>query len=68
MLSRPPFQGIQPMLAQWLHELWAYLPKSGVTAARPTNVALGFEFFDTTLGYPVWWDGANWVDAAGTPA
>jgi hypothetical protein len=37
----------------------------GTTAERPTTVALGFMFFDTTLGHPVWWDGTNWVDATG---
>jgi hypothetical protein len=37
----------------------------GTTAERPTTVALGYMFFDTTLGHPVWWDGTNWVDATG---
>jgi hypothetical protein len=37
----------------------------GTTAERPTTAALGYMFFDTTLGHPVWWDGTNWVDATG---
>lgn len=38
---------------------------SGTTAARPTTVIVGFKYFDTTLGIPVWWNGTNWVDATG---
>jgi len=43
---------------------------SGATAARPTLGAddIGFEYFDTTLGVPVWWDGADWVDGTGASA
>jgi hypothetical protein len=37
----------------------------GTTAERPTTVAIGFMYFDTTLGHAIWWDGANWVDATG---
>lgn len=38
----------------------------GTTAKRPTLAAgdKGYEYFDTDLGYPVWWDGAAWVEAA----
>ena len=41
---------------------------SGSTAQRPTtNVYAGLMFFDTTLGKPVFRNGANsgWVDATG---
>jgi hypothetical protein len=38
---------------------------SGATATRPTSVPTGFPFFDTTLGIPVWWSGAAWVNASG---
>jgi hypothetical protein len=46
-------------LAQWVR------PSADVTANRPAapNVALGQMFFDTTLGSPVWWNGAAWVSA-----
>ncbi len=40
----------------------------GTTAARPTARPTGFMYFDTTLGQPVWWSGAAWVDALGDPA
>jgi hypothetical protein len=42
-------------------------PSSGATAARPTTTLLvGQQYFDTTLGIPVWWNGSNWVNASGT--
>jgi hypothetical protein len=34
---------------------------SGTTAQRPAAPYVGQEFFDTTLGQPVWWDGINWI-------
>lgn len=38
------------------------------TADRPTLNATdaGAQIFDTTLGQPIWWDGTNWIDGAGT--
>jgi hypothetical protein len=47
------------------------VPRSGVTADRPVStvqvpLAVGEFYFDTTLGYPIWYDGADWVDATGT--
>ena len=46
---------------------------SGVTASRPSTTGfpvrrVGMEYFDTTLGIPVWWNGTNWVDATGATA
>jgi hypothetical protein len=42
-------------------------PQNGATADRPTqNLQVGQFYFDTTLGYPIWYDGTDWVDAAGT--
>lgn len=38
---------------------------SGTTAARPTTVTVGYTYFDTTLGIPVFWNGAAWVNASG---
>ena len=44
-------------------------PQNGATADRPTqNLQVGQFYFDTTLGYPIWYDGTDWVDAAGTVA
>jgi len=38
------------------------------TASRPSAgaVGIGSQFFDTTLSKPIWSDGTNWRDAAGT--
>ena len=43
---------------------------SGTTAARPTDATVGFLYFDTTLGKPVFLKTApsTWVDAAGVAA
>ena len=41
--------------------------KQGTTAQRPTNVDVGFDYFDATLGKPIYWNGTVWVDATGTP-
>lgn len=38
---------------------------SGTTAQRPTVVPVAFMYFDTTLGIPVFWRGATWVNASG---
>ena len=42
--------------------------ENGTTTDRPTLTSsdVGYTFFDTTVGKPIWWDGTNWVDATGT--
>lgn len=43
-----------------------YPVDTGTTANRPTSGReLGMQYWDTTLGRPIWWNGAAWVDAAG---
>jgi hypothetical protein len=37
-----------------------------VTGNRPSVPRVGESFFDTTLGHPIWWSGAAWVDATGS--
>jgi len=39
--------------------------ENGATGARPGTPLTGHEYFDTTLGIPIWYDGTNWVDAQG---
>jgi hypothetical protein len=39
---------------------------NGTTAERPTTVIIGQQYFDTTLGRPIWWDGTEWVDSTGS--
>jgi hypothetical protein len=42
-------------------------PDYGITSQRPTaNQQVGQFYFDTTLGYPIWWNGAKWVNYNGT--
>lgn len=40
----------------------ATAPKYGTTAARPAAPLNGELYFDTTLGYPLWWNGSAWID------
>jgi hypothetical protein len=58
--------------ATWLSQAWAIIfaaQQSGVTGDRPTsNLWTGRPYFDTTLGYAIWWDGTEWVDATGAAA
>jgi hypothetical protein len=42
-------------------------PSAGTTTARPTTgLQIGQQYFDTTINRPIWWDGTNWINAAGT--
>lgn len=43
-----------------------YITLNGTTANRPTSPVTGQRFFDTTLGYPIFWNGSNWVNSSGT--
>jgi hypothetical protein len=45
--------------------------ESGSSVGRPSlldTTYVGFVWFDTTLGKPIWWNGTGWVDATGTSA
>lgn len=44
------------------------LGATGTTAQRPTVRPTGFAYFDTTVGRPIWWNGASWRFADGTAA
>jgi len=39
---------------------------SGTTEERPTGKSIGFPYFDTTLGNPIWFNGTVWKDSTGT--
>ena len=39
--------------------------REGSTKNRPTDIDAGFQYFDTTLNKPIWWNGNQWVDATG---
>jgi hypothetical protein len=42
---------------------------TGLTSARPspTAVGAGAQWFDVTLGVPIWSNGTAWVNAQGRP-
>jgi hypothetical protein len=49
----------------------AAIPLSGTTAQRPVQsiqapLPVGQYYFDTTIGRPIYWNGTNWINAAGT--
>lgn len=80
MLNPPPIQSALQVSGvgafwpkpwgNWFTRAWQILSaaeESGTTANRPTtNLWTGRPYFDTTLGIPIWWDGTQWIDAAGT--
>jgi len=42
-------------------------PSAGITTARPSiGLQIGQFYFDTTINRPIWWNGTNWINAAGT--
>jgi len=44
------------------------VPSSGNTVNIPTeNLQIGQYYFNTDLGYPIYWNGAQWVNALGSP-
>lgn len=45
-----------------------YVTLNGNTASRPPSPTLGQFFFDTSLGFPIWWNGSIWVKSDGTAA
>jgi hypothetical protein len=66
------FGGMTPAWAQWFtrnHSSTITLQQSGPTAERPDKMLwVGRQFFDTTLGHPIWLQSINptvWCDATG---
>lgn len=53
----------------WIEDKAYYsnlIDQGDTTANRPLTPVNYQRYFDTTLGKPIWWNGTNWVDAAGT--
>lgn len=48
----------------------SYIERNGPSMSRPTTTRTGQCYFDSGLGYPIWWNGnlstPGWVDATGT--
>lgn len=44
---------------------------SGTTEQRPDNntkiIPIGFQYFDVSLGFPIYWNGSVWVNYESTP-
>jgi hypothetical protein len=39
---------------------------NSTTSNRPSVVVTGVQWYDTTLGIPIWWNGYAWTNAMGT--
>lgn len=72
---QPVSEGAGPWNRPWYEWTWritlalnASTAGAGATTARPTSATTGAQYFDTTLGRPIWWNGAAWVYSDGTPA
>lgn len=80
LISQPPQQGgVQgddgQIVLGWANyfsavfQLLTAMTQSGTTAKRPTTFLwAGRNYFDTTLGLPIFYKGPGWVKADGTPA
>jgi hypothetical protein len=60
--------------SRWFTRVWNFassIGSSGATINRPTTgLYIGLQFFDTTLGYPIWVSSvtagvATWVNGSG---
>ncbi len=44
-----------------------FVTQNGTTAQRPVSSVVGLQYFDTTLGYPIYKNkNTNWVNAVGS--
>jgi hypothetical protein len=66
-MDRTVTPGWRPFLSA-VFQLLAAMTQSGTTVQRPTTFLwVGRNYFDTTLGIPIWYEGPAWVDATGAP-
>lgn len=69
-VTEPLTWPLSPAWAGYFEAVYsAAFPKGGTTAQRPTAPVLYQQYFDTTLGLPIWCDqvtpSVTWVDATG---
>ena len=38
---------------------------AGTSSSRPKDARVGFQYFDTTISRPIYWNGKEWVDSEG---
>jgi len=50
------------IVQQSVYDTASITRKYGTTAQRPTltTADIGFEYYDTTIGTPIWWSGSAW--------
>ena len=51
---------------EWVTSNGGGAPAYGDSSSRPAAPPIAEQYFDTTLGKPIWHDGSQWVDATGT--
>lgn len=63
-----------PPFSEWFTQVFRLcftIQQHGTTAERPSapgTLFTGRGYFDTTLGYKIWWNGNMWVKYDGTAA
>lgn len=67
-IADPSTGGLTTSWSIWLQKLWIMNNIRVQPASTPpaNNLYVGASFFDTTLGYPYWYNGSAWTPA--TPA
>lgn len=73
LIGTPPNGQIDSIIGQgWaaffsnVYSLLSGITQSGTTANRPVNgLWIGRTYFDASLGIPIWYNGAAWVNASG---
>jgi hypothetical protein len=58
-------QGANIPISVFLQLVPSFAFSGGTTSNRPASPIQFQQYFDTTLGLPVWWTGSKWVNAAG---
>lgn len=65
-INKIRFYNIYPLIGYLLgHDRSYNIRNIGNTENRPTNPTIGFQYFDTTLNKPVWWNDTKWIDSNG---
>jgi hypothetical protein len=64
-LNDSTMQGWQRKVRDAINALLNSRAGVGATGERPVTPSIGWQFYDQSLGKPIWWDGATWRDATG---
>ena len=59
-------EGLKEIYSEILGTSQSTNAKYGNSEQRPSNMIIGFCYYDSTLKKPIWWTGSKWVDAIGT--